>query len=110
MRKYFGTDGIRGKANEFPMTADFTLKLGQAAAQIFKNKEGKRHKIVIGKDTRISGYMFENALVSGLCSMGVDAVLVGVLPTPAIAFITRSIEPMLELFYLHHITLIMITE
>ncbi len=92
MRKYFGTDGIRGKANEFPMQADFALKLGQAAAQIFKNQEGKKHRIVIGKDTRISGYMFENALVSGICSMGVNAVLVGVLPTPAIAFITRSIR------------------
>lgn len=92
MRKYFGTDGIRGKANEFPMTADFTLKLGQAAAHLFKNTKGEKHKIVIGKDTRISGYMFESALVSGICSMGVDAVLVGVLPTPAIAMITRSIR------------------
>lgn len=92
MRKYFGTDGIRGKANEFPMTADFSLKLGQAAGHLFKNTKGEKHKIVIGKDTRISGYMFESALVSGICSMGVDAVLVGVLPTPAIAMITRSIR------------------
>lgn len=92
MRKYFGTDGIRGKANQFPMTSDFTLKLGQAAAHLFKNTKGEKHKIVIGKDTRVSGYMFENALVSGICSMGVDAVMVGVLPTPAIALITRSIR------------------
>lgn len=91
MRKYFGTDGVRGKANIFPMTADFALKLGMAAAKIFKNGN-KKHKIVIGKDTRISGYMFENAIVSGICSMGVDAVIVGVLPTPAIAFITRSLR------------------
>ncbi len=92
MTKYFGTDGIRGKANEFPMKAGFALKLGQAAAQIFKNKNNYRHKIVIGKDTRLSGYMFENALVAGICSMGVDAVMLGVLPTPAIAFITKSIR------------------
>ncbi|WP_022849744.1 phosphoglucosamine mutase [Limisalsivibrio acetivorans] len=91
MRKYFGTDGVRGKANVFPMTASFALRLGQAAAQQFKNGK-KVHRIVIGKDTRISGYMFENALVSGICSMGVDAILVGVLPTPAIAFITRSLR------------------
>lgn len=91
MRKYFGTDGVRGKANIFPMTADFALKLGMAAAKIFKNGN-KKHKIVIGKDTRISGYMFENAIVSGICSMGVDAIIVGVLPTPAIAFITRSLR------------------
>lgn len=91
MRKYFGTDGIRGKANVFPMTASFALRLGQAAAQQFKNGK-KAHRIVVGKDTRISGYMFENALVAGICSMGVDAVQIGVIPTPAIAFITRSLR------------------
>ncbi|QAR33040.1 phosphoglucosamine mutase [Geovibrio thiophilus] len=91
MRKYFGTDGIRGKANVFPMTASFALRLGQAAAQQFKNGK-KTHRIVVGKDTRVSGYMFENALVAGICSMGVDAVQVGVIPTPAIAFITRSLR------------------
>ncbi|MGA1861570.1 phosphoglucosamine mutase [Deferribacter thermophilus] len=91
MRKYFGTDGIRGRANVFPMISDFALKLGKAIATIFKNG-GKKHLIVIGKDTRISGYMFENAIVSGICSMGVDAVLLGVLPTPAIAFITKSLR------------------
>lgn len=92
MRAYFGTDGIRGRANVFPMTADFALKLGQAAATIFKNKHGKHHRIVIGKDTRLSCYMFESALVAGICSQGVDAILVGVLPTPAISFITRSLR------------------
>ncbi|KAA0258184.1 phosphoglucosamine mutase [Deferribacter autotrophicus] len=91
MRKYFGTDGIRGRANVFPMVSDFALKLGKAIATIYKNGR-KRHKIVIGKDTRISGYMFENAIVSGICSVGVDAILLGVLPTPAIAFITKSLR------------------
>jgi phosphoglucosamine mutase len=91
MRKYFGTDGIRGKANLFPMTPDLAMKLGQAAATIFRRGE-KKHKIVIGKDTRISSYMFEYAIASGICSMGVDVVLVGVLPTPAISFITRSLR------------------
>jgi len=92
MRKYFGTDGVRGKANEFPMTATFALRLGQAVAKHFSNSGKKIHRIVIGKDTRISGYMFESALVSGITSMGLDAVLVGVLPTPAIAFITRGLR------------------
>lgn len=91
MRKYFGTDGIRGRANEFPMTASFALRLGQAAAARFMNGK-KIHRIVIGKDTRISGYMFENALVAGICSMGADAVLLGVQPTPAVAYITRSVR------------------
>ena len=91
MRKYFGTDGVRGRANIFPMTSDFAMKLGKAIAKIYKNGN-KKHKIVIGKDTRISGYMFESAIVSGICSMGVDAVMLGVLPTPAIAFITRSLR------------------
>ncbi len=92
MRKYFGTDGIRSKANVEPMTADFALKLGRAAAGYFKNNATTNRKIVIGKDTRLSGYMFENALVSGICSVGIDAVMVGVLPTPAIAFLTRSLR------------------
>lgn len=91
MRKYFGTDGVRGKANVFPMTSEFALLLGKAVAQTFKNGN-KKHKIVVGKDTRISSYMFENAIVSGICSMGVDAIMLGVLPTPAIAFITRSLR------------------
>lgn len=91
MRRYFGTDGVRGEANVFPMTSEFSLLLGKSIAKVFKNGQ-KKHKIVIGKDTRISSYMFENAIVSGICSMGVDAVMLGVLPTPAIAFITRSLR------------------
>ncbi|MFC1856048.1 phosphoglucosamine mutase [Thermodesulfobacteriota bacterium] len=91
MRRLFGTDGVRGIANQEPMTAETALALGRAAAHIFKNKEG-RHKIVIGKDTRLSGYMIENALASGICSMGVDVLLVGPLPTPGIAFITSSMR------------------
>lgn len=91
MRKYFGTDGIRGRANIEPLTADFALRLGRAAAGLFKNDDTHR-KIIIGKDTRLSCYMFENALVSGICSAGIDAVMVGVIPTPAIAFLTKSIR------------------
>ena len=92
MRKYFGTDGVRGKANVFPLTADFALKLGRAAAGLFKNNTETHRKIVIGKDTRLSCYMFENALVAGICSAGVDAVMVGALPTPAVAFLTKSLR------------------
>lgn len=91
MRKYFGTDGVRGRANIEPLTADFALKLGRAAAGLFKNND-THGKIIIGKDTRLSCYMFENALVSGICSAGIDAVMVGVIPTPAIAFLTKSIR------------------
>ncbi len=91
MGKLFGTDGIRGIANIHPMTAEIALKLGRAVAYICKESE-RRHKIVIGKDTRLSGYMLENALVSGICSLGVDALLIGPMPTPGIAFITRSMR------------------
>jgi len=91
MRKFFGTDGVRGTANTHPMTTEMAMELGRAAAYIFKNS-GARHRIVIGKDTRISGYMLESALTSGICSMGVDVLLVGPLPTPGIAFITRSLR------------------
>ena len=91
MRRLFGTDGVRGKANEDPMTGEMVMKLGRAAAHIFKNKEG-RHRILIGKDTRISGYMLESALTSGICSMGVDVFLLGPIPTPAIPFLTRSLR------------------
>lgn len=87
----FGTDGVRGIANQDPMTSEMALKLGRAAAHIFKNKSG-RHRIVIGKDTRLSGYMLESALTSGICSMGVDVLLVGPFPTPGIAFLTRSLR------------------
>jgi len=91
MGKLFGTDGIRGVANVHPMTTEMAMQLGRGTAYIFKNKE-KRHRIVIGKDTRLSGYMIENALVAGICSMGVDVLLVGPLPTPGIAFITSSMR------------------
>jgi phosphoglucosamine mutase len=87
--KIFGTDGVRGRANNFPMTVEVALALGRAAGKIFRNREGK-HRVVIGKDTRLSCYMFENALISGLCSMGVDTLMVGPLPTPGVAFITRA--------------------
>jgi phosphoglucosamine mutase len=90
--RLFGTDGVRGVANTEPMTAETALKLGRAAAYVFKRDATRRHRIVIGKDTRLSGYMLENALVAGICSMGVDALLVGPLPTPAVAFITRSLR------------------
>jgi len=91
MGKLFGTDGVRGTANIHPMTAEIALQIGRATAHICKEKD-HRHKIVIGKDTRISGYMLESALVSGICSMGVDALLIGPMPTPGIAFITRSMR------------------
>jgi len=90
-RKLFGTDGVRGVANIPPMTTEMAMQLGRAAAHIFKNGN-KRHRLVIGKDTRLSGYMLENALVAGICSMGVDVLQVGPLPTPGIAFITSSMR------------------
>src|SRR3990170_1732145 len=80
MRKLFGTDGVRGIANIHPMTAEVALQLGRAIAHIFK-KEPRRHKIVIGKDTRLSGYMLENAMVTFICSMGGDIIIIGTLPT-----------------------------
>jgi phosphoglucosamine mutase len=91
MRKLFGTDGIRGVANLEPMTSEMAMQLGRAAAHLFMRRAG-RHQIVIGKDTRISGYMLESALTAGICSMGVDVLLVGPMPTPAIAFLTRSLR------------------
>ncbi len=90
-RTLFGTDGVRGIANEPPMTAEVALALGRAAAHVFRRGPG-RHRIVIGKDTRLSGYMFEMALSAGICSMGVDVLLVGPLPTPGIAFLTQSMR------------------
>jgi phosphoglucosamine mutase len=91
MRKLFGTDGVRGVANLDPMTSEIAMQLGRAAAHIFMRRAG-RHQIVIGKDTRVSGYMLESALMAGICSMGVDVLLVGPMPTPAIAFLTRSLR------------------
>lgn len=87
--KIFGTDGVRGRANQYPMTVEVALALGRAAGLFFREKN-KKSRVVIGKDTRLSCYMFENALISGLCSMGVDTLMVGPLPTPGVAFITRA--------------------
>ncbi len=96
-QKIFGTDGVRGTANLEPVTAETALKLGRASAHVFKNLEAQsrgrgKHKIVIGKDTRLSGYMLENALSSGILSMGVDVVFIGPLPTPGVAYVTRSLR------------------
>jgi phosphoglucosamine mutase len=88
-KKLFGTDGVRGHANKFPMTVEIALALGRSVGKILKRKGGKP-RVVIGKDTRLSCYVFENALISGLCSMGVDTLMVGPLPTPGVAFITRA--------------------
>ena len=90
-RKLFGTDGVRGVANVYPMTSEIALKLGRAVSHIFKERHG-RGRIVVGKDTRLSGYMLEQAIASGVCSMGLDVWLVGPLPTPGIAFITSSMR------------------
>ena len=89
-RKYFGTDGIRGKVGEPPITADFLLKLGWAAGQVFAN-EG-HDLVLVGKDTRISGYMFESALEAGLTAAGVDTRLLGPMPTPGLAYLTRTLR------------------
>src|SRR5213594_3170842 len=89
--RLFGTDGIRGVANIEPMTSETALRLGRALAYVFRERPG-RHKILIGKDTRLSGYMLETAMSSGICSMGVDVLLVGPMPTPGIAFLTRTLR------------------
>ena len=89
-RKYFGTDGIRGKVGEFPITPEFVLKLGWAVGRVLARGDGG--KVVIGKDTRISGYMFESALEAGLSAAGVDILLLGPMPTPAIAYLTRTLH------------------
>src|SRR6185369_7655923 len=96
-KKIFGTDGVRGTANVEPVTAETVLKLGRAAGHVFKNLENHargrgRHKIVLGKDTRLSGYMLENAISSGILSMGVDVLFIGPLPTPGVAYVTRSLR------------------
>lgn len=96
-KRIFGTDGVRGTANIEPVTAETALKLGRAAGHVFKNLAGTahspgRHKIVIGKDTRLSGYMLENAISSGVLSMGVDVLFIGPLPTPGVAYVTRSLR------------------
>src|SRR5690606_16637613 len=91
-RKYFGTDGIRGTANQEPMTAEIALKVGKSAGRKFAGRGDSRHRVVIGKDTRLSGYMVEPALTAGFTSVGMDVILVGPLPTPAIALLTRSLR------------------
>jgi len=96
-KKIFGTDGVRGVANIEPVTAETALRLGRAAAHVFKNLESQargrgRHKIVLGKDTRLSGYMLESAISSGILSMGVDVLFIGPLPTPGVAYVTRSLR------------------
>src|SRR5690349_15353396 len=96
-KKIFGTDGVRGTANIEPVTAETALRLGRAAGHVFKNLEKKprghgRHRIVLGKDTRLSGYMLENAISSGILSMGVDVLFIGPLPTPGVAYVTRSLR------------------
>lgn len=91
MGRLFGTDGIRGRVNSHPMQPELVLRLGLAAGQYFRNGS-KRHRVVIGKDTRLSGYVFESALTSGFCAAGMDVFLVGPLPTPAISFLTRNMR------------------
>jgi phosphoglucosamine mutase len=89
-KKYFGTDGIRGKVGEHPITADFMLKLGWAAGQVLTRHAQGKKRVLIGKDTRVSGYMFESALEAGLIAAGVDVDMLGPMPTPAIAYLTRA--------------------
>ena len=90
-RKYFGTDGIRGIANVAPLDPETLVLLGKAIAKYFVAKGG-RHKILIGKDTRLSGYMIESSLAAGITSMGADVLLVGPLPTPGVAYLTKSMR------------------
>ncbi len=90
--RLFGTDGLRGRANTYPMTVDVALRLGLAAGSYFKKMPNCQNKVVIGKDTRLSGYMFESALTAGLCASGMHVIMTGPLPTPAISFLTRSMR------------------
>jgi phosphoglucosamine mutase len=91
-RKLFGTDGVRGRANSWPMTAELALKLGAAAGRYFRRDGSAAHRVVIGKDTRLSGYMLENALTAGFCSTGMNVLLLGPVPTPAVGFLTKSMR------------------
>ena len=91
-RAYFGTDGIRGEANRHPMTAEVALRVGMAAGKVFMSQDERRHLVVIGKDTRLSGYMIEPALVAGFASVGMDVRLLGPIPTPGVAMMTRSMR------------------
>ena len=92
-RSYFGTDGIRGLANRHPMTSEMALKVGMAAGLAFRDEAGgQHHRVVIGKDTRLSGYMIESALLSGFTAVGCEVFLLGPMPTPAVAMLTRSLR------------------
>ncbi|PIE09607.1 MAG: phosphoglucosamine mutase [Rhodobacterales bacterium] len=91
-RKFFGTDGVRGRANTYPMTAEMALRIGAAAGRYFRNDGSNGHRVVIGKDTRLSGYMFENALTAGLTSTGMNVLLLGPVPTPAVGMLTQSMR------------------
>ncbi|HTE79585.1 MAG TPA: phosphoglucosamine mutase, partial [Reyranella sp.] len=90
-RSLFGTDGVRGRSNSWPMTAEIAMRIGQAVGQVF-NRGGHRHRVVVGKDTRLSGYMIEQALTAGFVSVGMDVLVLGPLPTPAVGFLTRSMR------------------
>jgi phosphoglucosamine mutase len=91
-RKFFGTDGVRGTANTYPMTAEMALRIGAAVGRYFRNDGTNQHRVVIGKDTRLSGYMFENALTAGLTSTGMNVFLLGPVPTPAVGLLTTSMR------------------
>ena len=107
--KLFGTDGIRGVANEYPMTVEMAVSVGKAVASFF-NTDGRDHSVIIGKDTRISGDMLVAALGAGVCAMGSNAVLVGCVPTPAVAYLTRSSKAVAGSLYPHRIIPTTITE
>ena len=92
MAKLFGTDGVRGTANIHPMTAEMALRIGAAVGRYFRRDGSSVHRVVIGKDTRLSGYMFENALTAGLTSTGMNVLLLGPVPTPAVGLLTRSMR------------------
>ena len=92
MRKLFGTDGVRGTANTHPMTAEMALRIGAAVGRYFRRDATGVHRVVIGKDTRLSGYMLENALTAGLTSTGMNVLLLGPVPTPAVGLMTRSMR------------------
>lgn len=92
MRKYFGTDGVRGKVGEFPITPDFALRLGYAAGKVLSGRSGRKPAVIIGKDTRLSGYLFESALEAGFAYAGVDVYMAGPIPTPAVAYLTKTLR------------------
>ena len=91
-RELFGTDGVRGTANTYPMTAEMALKIGAAVGRYFRKDSSVAHRVVIGKDTRLSGYMFESALTAGLTSTGMNVLLLGPIPTPAVGLLTTSMR------------------